>query len=357
MGLYFLSSSCISDIEFEVPGTVQNAVAIQAKVVKGTPNIINVEVQNAVDFTGLSAAIRVRDVILTNLSSGQRIEIPNNGSNSYLLEIEEDSPEMSINYNDEYSLQVTTFDGAILETTGEKLLAVPKPESLSFELVEVEDGAPRGARDITEGLRFYLNTPTRNQFGALTSMRWSFEHTYIATDFPLNPNIERKACFISENLGATTEVSYNPKILGEERLNQFELFDQNITPAHGEGNYFTAIQHSLSDGAFEYFNQINDLISRDGSIFDPPAGIIETNFKNTSEVEQQVFGYFYLTEIDTVRVFINPDAVGNPRPFCTPIPPSDSDTPNVPDLSIRQICADCLDVNRSTLNKPSWWVN
>jgi len=350
IGLFIFGSACISDIDFDVPGRVQNAVAIQAKIVKGTPNVVFVEVQNAVDFTGLSAAIRARDVFLTNISSGQRIEIPNNGSNSYELELPDGNPDLSINYDDEYSLQVTTFDGAVFESSPERLVPVPEPESISFEYVELVGEARLGITDITEALRFYINTPTRNQFNDLTSMRWQFEHTFKATDSPPNPNLMGKTCFITENLGAISEVNYNPSILGEEQLTRFELIDVTITSAHAEGNYFTAIQHSLSDEAFTYFNQINELLSRDGSIFDAPAGIIETNFTNISDVEQQVFGYFYMTELDTIRVFVDPELALNPARACPPPP-----TPGRP--TTIEICFDCLDVDRSTITQPSWWIN
>ena len=103
----------------------------------------------------------------------------------------------------------------------------------------------------------------------------------------------------------------------------------------------------LIQKAFKHINEIQELITRDGGVFDPPAGQIRTNFQRQDDTSTDVFGYFYLTVQDTVRIFVEPEDIGVSLPKVC-----DATGPNGRALDI---CNDCLSARNSTAIKPAWW--
>jgi len=341
-------SGCITDIDFEVPGTVQNAIVIQAKVIKGNPSVVDVQVVNAFDFTGQSPTISVAEAVLENITSGQRLSLPTTNFNARGAMIFDGDPDMSINFTDEYTLTVRSASGGVFTSSPERLFDVPSADSLTYEIVEIETETIKGVKTFDDVLQYKINTSTVNSQNELTRLRWSFSHIYSMTDEPPRfRNTPPKVCYISDNLGAATEVNYNPEELGVSSLSNFDLIQTAITANYTEGSYFQAIQQSLSLGAYEYFREIQELISREGGVFDPPAGQIRTNFQRSEDTASDVFGYFYLASQDTVRVFIEPEDIGVGLPRVC-----DSTGPNGRALDI---CNNCLSANNSTTVKPSWW--
>lgn len=346
--MLLVASGCITDIDFEVPGTVQDAIVIQGKVIKGDPSIVDIQVVNAFDFTGQSPTIFVSEAILENITLGQSISLPTTDFNARGALIPEGDPNMSINFTDEYSLTVRSAKGDVFVSTPERLFAVPFADSLSYDITRIETETIKGVKTFDDVLQYKLYTPTVNSENELTRLRWSFSHIYSMVDQPPRfRNTPPKTCYITDNLGAAAEVNYDPIELGVSTLNGFDLIQATITANYSEGSYFEAVQQSLSLGAFEYFNEIQELITRDGGVFDPPAGQIRTNFQRQDDTSTDVFGYFYLTVQDTVRIFVEPEDIGVSLPKVC-----DATGPNGRALDI---CNDCLSARNSTAIKPSWW--
>jgi len=131
----------------------------------------------------------------------------------------------------------------------------------------------------------------------------------------------------------------------EPELEDFVLTEVAISKNYTEGSYFQVVQQSLSAGALEYFSEVDMLISREGGIFDPPAGQILTNFERSSTSASEVFGYFYLTETDTIRVFVNPDNLNVGATVCEC------------KRGFFDICDDCPNSLSGTVIKPDWWID
>ncbi len=345
---FLILSSCISDIDFDVPGTVQDAIVIQAKVIKGDPSIVDVQVVNAFDFTGQSPTIRVSEAILENITSGQSISLEVTDFNARGAAISEGDPDMSINFTDEYSLTVKSANGHVFTSTPERLYQVPAPDSLTYSKDRIETVTTKGLKSFDDVINYKIHTPTRNMLGELSRLRWSFSHVYSVTDSPINNRTDPKICYVTDRLGAAAEINYDANILGTDKISNFDLIQPGLTKTYAEGSYFEVIQQSLSEGAYEYFNEIQELITRSGGVFDPPAGQIKTNFERMSDSSTDVFGYFYMTAQDTIRVFVDPSGLGPLSAICPPV----SNRPTACPLAI---CCDCLDAKNSTTTKPVWW--
>lgn len=346
--LAFGIQACISDIEFDPINNIEDTLAIQGQFVRGNPHVFSARIGRVRDFSGRSIPIVVREVILSN-ELGQEVVVPNIDGENYELVIPANSPDFIVEDFMSFNLNVRTADGRVYQSTDEPLLPVSRVEEVNAEIVERETIGAADRIVLQPMLSYSVNTelaiPNTND---LIGLRWTFSETFQLTDTPVDGS-EPQTCFVSQALGATEEVVVNPNELGQSRIDDFVLFERSIGSTYAEGNYFTILQYSLSPGAIEYFTAISNIIVRDGNIFESPAGRIVSNFTNVDDPEDEVFGYFFATEIDTARIFLSPADLG---PNITPRCPPDSERPvECPD----QACCDCLSENNSSLERPDWW--
>lgn len=344
------ASSCISDIDLQAPPDVDNLLAIQAQLTKGEPHTFFANIAKVFDFGGQSAPIRVRRVTLAN-ELGQELVIPNTDTEEYELTIPADSEEFVIEDFMSFSLEVETSDGRIYTSTFEQLLPVPQVESLDVEIITelVEQESIVGGLEQVERLQFSITSPaTIPNTNDLGRYRWTFEEVYQQTDTPVDGS-EPKTCYVTQGIGALVETTFDPTIAGVNRIENFPIFVNDIFFNYAEGNFFIALQQSLTPTAFTYFNSVSEVISREASIFNSPAGRIQSNFTNLADPDDEVFGYFFATSIDTARVFVSPEVAGSPGMLCPVTSMRPTDCPSA-------ACCDCLDQARSTLEQPPWWM-
>ncbi len=345
---------CIDEIDFESPRNIQDAISIQAKLTHGPQaSLLEVEVIRVFDFTGVPQNINVREVRLINLSSEQFLIADGAGVNKYTIDIPDSSPEMNINYEDEYAVRVEALNGDIFESAPEKLIPSPGPLTVDHSIVQQREVDLFGDFVFVDRLQYDVSGSTVNPMTTdLTRMRWTFEQAYQLTDEPESASIPSKTCYAIRNQGANIESVKDPNERGESMLTREPVIDVVISDVYSEGNYLLIYQQTLSETAFEYFDQIRQVINLEGSLFDAPAGKITTNFKSTNDGNNEVFGFFYMTEIDTLRHFVSPDFLGNPTRRCPPVFSSPPPRP-----CFIESCCDCLLEENSTTEKPVWWID
>jgi len=307
--------ACISDVEFDPINNIEDTLAIQGQFARGNPHVFSARIGRVRDFSGRSIPIVVREVTLSN-ELGQEVVAPNTNGDFYEVSIPENSADFMVEDFMTFSLSVRTADGRIYESTSEPLLPVPSVEEVNATIVEREAIGAADQIVLQRMLSYAVNTElTIPNTPDLIGLRWTFSETYQLTDTPVDGS-EAKSCFIFQGLGANNEIVVDPQELGVNRLDDFILFERPIGNTYAEGNYFTILQHSLSPGAQDYFNAISNIIVRDGNIFESPAGRVISNFTNIDDPEDEVFGYFYATTIDTARVFLSPTELGPITPRC-----------------------------------------
>lgn len=356
--LFYLSllmslTACLDQIDLEVPADLQDSIVIMGSVTIGNPSVVNINVNRVFDFDISSLQpFNTREVVLLD-DKGNSVSIPDFAGGNYYLEIPQGDPTMPITLDGQYKVRVSTFDGRVFESSLEAFQPVPKPDSLSYRLVPVEILQDSGNPRTLTFLSLAISTPLI-EAGEPRQIQWAFDQVFRVTDSPgiAFSNAEPKTCYIDQTIGVNTIELFNSKELGLDRLDEFDILLTSITSNFAEGSYITVYQQSLSDGAFEYWNQINAVLQREGNMFEAPVGRFITNITSTgtSDEEDEVFGYFYAIQQDTIRVFVDPTTLGNVRTTCPPDP-----GPPGSDPCLAQICCDCLSVPNSTTEQPSFW--
>lgn len=337
------SQACIDPIEFERPETFSGAVAIQGKLAKGEIDYVSITIRKVFNFVNSSALVSAKNVTLID-DEGNRINIPGSQEGVHYLEFDEEQVSFKIEIDKCYHIEVQLFDGRNYSSEEDCLQPVPTPTSLSVSKVEIESTNNLGEIEKTDQLEFNIDTPLKSiskQDNA--RLLWELEMTYILSDVPRS-DTPRK-CFFTESPFVnyiTLDGTRSSKSFTEKQL----LWEAAPNYLFAEGFNLTVLQQSLTEKSYTYWNQVNQLLSRETGIFEPVDAKVISNFTNIKNPTDEVFGYFYATEEQLLRIAVSPEFAGNPRTLC-PEPPSFNPNPN---------CIYCLNDANATLEKPAWWM-
>lgn len=341
MGI-LLVSSCIDEIDFDVPNEFQNTTVIVGKIVKGNPSTVEVFIQKVFDFSFEDEIfVNAQRVNIVN-ENGDKLDVPISGSGRYTLKIDP-SAGFDVEIGQKYHLEVGLFDGQSFASEPAELIAVPKMDALNHSLIMKEVINFENETEIQPRIQYRVNTDllgTGDERAA--NLKWDFTRTYKQSDDGGN------SCYVNRVANFDLIQTVNSKNLNSTTIQDFVVLEQAPANTMVEGQYVAIIQESLDEGAVAFWEQMREVSVNNGTFYEPPPGQIETNFEITSGDDGSVFGYFYATEQDTLRAFVDSTFINQFTPVC-PRPPGQN--PNPP-------CNDCCDCRTiGTITKPDYWVN
>ena len=343
-------SGCLEPIELDIPKGFQQTIILEGKIVKGEPSTFELRVSQLFSFTAESrGSINARDAIIID-DAGNEMTIKATGQGIYFYEFTDIDP-IKIDFGRSYKIRIGTFDGREFESAFEPLAPVPEINNLKLEKIEKEIIFPDQTTRLDTFIRYKVDTdliPTNSN--EKSRLRWELQNVYRVTDVAIFDD-EPKTCYLSSDLDVPSIKILNGSIQASNSIEDFVLYDELISPNFAEGLYFTAIQESLSESAFEYWERVKAVVDREGDIFADPPGKVKSNFVNINDPDDEAFGYFYVTQQDTARVFVSPEFAGNPSNRCPSMNMFNPDG-SCADL----LCCDCLTDPTSTTIKPDFWI-
>lgn len=347
-------AGCLSEIELETPAANQESLVIQGKLIVGNPAHIDVKISKLFTFSADGKQpVNARKVVLID-ENQQEIELEDRGLGNYALDIPASTAAFDIELGRPYYIRVETFDGRTFESATEEALPVPEIADVNYRLVTREVIDLLGKPIDIEVVQYSVDTPLRSDAGReSTRLGWEFFHTFKVRDTPITANTDPKTCYITQNLNITEIKVVDADALTADTLRDYEIYETNFLRVFGEGLYFTTIQESLTETAYEFFTQVAENTGRTGSMFEAPPGKVVSNIRNINDENDEAFGFFYVTQQDTMRTYVDTLLIGDPDHFCPP--PGGLLRENG---SCREpICCDCLSVPQSTVFKPGYWMH
>lgn len=359
VSLIIVISGCLDTIEFDRPQTIEDGIAIQGKLVISDPSYIRVTIRKVFDFSSSARLINVRDVVLSD-DTGTSISLVSSQDGVFTREFLENDPDMSITFDRSYKIRVETFDNRVYESSLEGIVPVPTPTDLKVGRIQKDGINAVGDIVARDFIAFTIDTPLEaSPNSGNTKILWELEGTYRVTDSPesystracrpirITNETNNKTCYVNIS-PLSNYVSLDGTNINQSSIEDFTVLETGISNLFSEGYYLTVLQQSLTESAFAYWSQVNQVLSRSGDLFEPPAGKIITNFTNINDPNDDVFGYFYATEEKPIRVSVPPRLADNPSSAC-PAPPSEGG-------QAPSDCCDCLTLFDSTLERPVWWI-
>lgn len=344
-----LLSGCLDEISFDSSENQLENLAIQGKLIKGTPSIVSVSITRIAPFSGLDSPMPVETASASLLDENENaVDLMASGPGLFQLEIPEGQAGFVVQEGHAYRIRVVAGSGAVYESELEPLLPVPHPVSMDIELVSRDEINEAGNIVANPYLQFFINTPLSAANSSQKSfLKWETEGCYRFIETTPNSPAFPKTCYNKEAVNLGKVKIFNGPANGSGSLSsRLLLVETSQDYRFSQGYYLTVYQQSLSEGAFEYWDQARQIVERSGSFFEPAPGKIRGNIRNTDNPQEEVFGYFYATVQDTFRLRVRPEDAYYPSPFCLS---------SFADGERNAVCYDCLLRPNSSLEKPDYW--
>lgn len=345
--------ACVDEITLGDPDVPDSGILVQGRFIPGTPGMVEAEVLELYALSNNQPkAIGGAKVVLHD-DQGHTLDLISNFDGTYTRSVDRDDPLFPAATGRQYRLIVSLPNGQVYESAWETLLAPAPADSLHAEIVEREylnaDDIPVLRPTLSISLDAGLTVPGSQDRAHL---RWEIDQGFKLTDLPELPayiNNPPKTCYVVRKLLAETLHIFDGAGIPADHLYRYPLVETAIDSRFSEGFYLLVYQQTIGANAYGYFEELNQLLDRKGTQFDPPAGSIRSNISSPTHPEIPVYGFFYAAQEDTLRIYTSPDAAGNPDRYC-PLPP-----PFNPRIHPTP-CDDCLIEGGAQLDKPSWWT-
>jgi uncharacterized protein DUF4249 len=242
-----------------------------------------------------------------------------------------------------YTLLISTPDGKEYTSLPETIAKATEILELNAEFRSTPraDAAPQTGLDV---YAIFQDSPETQNF-----YMWKNNGTYQINTFPENyvqmsidgadfpaPKDCCRTCWVNEQ-----SADRSLQLLSDNNVNG-NLVRDKAAFIEDDGNrfddkYLVRIeQHTLSREAFQFFSLLQNQISINGDIFDPPPATIRGNMINLSNPDENVIGYFRASDVSVDSMFLTQDMLLEPG-------------------TLNTINDDCRLYNGGTTVKPDYW--
>ena len=269
--------------------------------------------------------------------AGDRIVFPETDPGHY-------QAEMATEAGKRYHVEVVLPNGRTIESAPER--SRPSPDLAAVRVTPVSREVQTSAGFFTS--EQFIDLAATVDLRNLTEpafLRWRFEGEYEFREWVDQPAFP-KNCYVGHRIGFNNlplldSRDFAPGLVDTDVLLSLP-FDYKFSWNYGYGIY----QYRVSEREYNYWRAVQDVTSVDGSFFDPPPGTVRGNLRFTDDDEALVLGYFSVVGTTYQRRFTNTNELQIPaQRYCQVWPPSSR-----PDG-----CNNCLELRRSTDQKPSYW--
>ena len=344
--LLLFNSGCLDEIDLSGTNeSVRSNLVVSGRLSLSEQAYVLVQISRTGKFDDPTGTIAVRDaVVFVKDASGNELLIPSLGDGTYRLDLSDNQSSFTLASGQSYQLLISTVEGNQYESMPDRLEPVPDPEALSFALAEREELNDQGNITTQTYLDFFLDTPLNTATTETSFLKWQFEGCYRFIESQLEgaPPPVPRTCYVFQDLDLENIVLFDGSASNTNRLSQFKLLQEEVNYRFASGFYLIATQQSLSQEAYQYWENVREIVGLGGNLFETSPGTIRGNITAVN-TEEEVFGYFYATEEKVIRIKVESQDALSPPQFC---PPNTVEP---------EICADCIQQANSTYTQPDYW--
>jgi len=262
-----------------------------------------------------------------------------------------------------------TFDlsGNSYQSNPQTMQRLIAQDSLTWEVRLEKSVNTNGGVFEEEVVRLYANTRML-ELPEEFYIRWEIEEVYNVQEAFLPPQnflMRQAMCFIYNDLSEQEIILLNGRIIRNFNLNNRELVARRVDRSFSLKHYFNFVQMALTRESHDYWEKVNQLTTRSGSIFDVPPAEIPGNIVS-SDPDEVVLGIFDVAQMDTARTLLtNNDiryyfedtcyTVGAARFYQLISVPYNCRQCVVDRGYMPQGCIDCLTLINSSFRRPSYF--
>jgi Domain of unknown function (DUF4249) len=236
--------------------------------------------------------------------------------------------QLNLNVNQNYQLQITASNGEHYASDFVPVRQTPPIDSLNF-------------RGDSSGVTIYVST--HDPLNNTRFYQWDFTQTWehdskynstiellpggIIVNRPADQQISR--CWSSTN--STSILVTSSQGLSQDVVSFFPInvIDNGSVELSVEYSILVR-QYALTQEAYQYWQTLKQNTELTGGLFQPQPSSVGGNFHCLTNTSEPVFGYFSVSSVDSMRIFINASQIGfwyyiPPTAECSYfVPPTDS---------------------------------
>lgn len=241
-----------------------------------------------------------------------------------------------------YHIEITLPDGRFFHSIPEMIpLLNGQPEALVEPGFLQEPSASGRMRDVPHV--FIRTNTTLPESNESLFFKWDVESVYMFREnepqHPLAPPANN--CYIQQRTDPQTISILSTSQIDSNIIENKPLVTKRIVPDEFYIRHvFNVILSSVSERRYNYWNHVDQIINRSGTIFDVPPATVRGNIINPDDPDDIILGYFEAAARDTAHISVTradlPYHVPNPCPGTVG-------------------CMDCLMLENSSLDRPHYF--
>ena len=345
-----LLTACVDEIDLGQAANLDEGIVLQGSLrFDGRTAVVDVKLEKLFSFDSNRPDRIASATVTLESESGGRRELPYRDG-TYQGTFDVDDPDLNLAAGTAYRILAVTREGRNFASEYERIPTAVVPTELRAVPVTLRRINPITGDPIEiPGLSYRISAPAADADGRPAYFRFRADQTFALTmlaaeTFPLS---ERDTpCYLVQ-----TELSTEVAVLSgatylPAAVTDAEVFADAIDYRYAQGSYVSVYQENISADAYRYFNQVATLADQSQSIFTNPPGPVTGNVYDEDGITGNVFGYFYVANVQTIREGVTPDEAGNPPTLC----PFDAGPDQDPPLE----CTACF-VLPNAVDKPDFW--
>ncbi len=235
------------------------------------------------------------------------------------------------------------------QSSQEAMPAVVAKDSAWFEVVDITVVSSEGVPVKNQVVQVFFDA-TLPAKDVDSHFRWSIEEVYRFAPLCIpNPfNTCPEPCYITQKYSKSNLTLVKGADFAARNLDDILIQQRDIDFTFLLKHYFNVQQFSMNQGAYEYWQKVQTLVARTGSLFDTPPANLQGNIRNVDDPAEIVNGYFeasriHVNHVGVARGYIR-GQLYDPCQFQPGI--GRAYTPE---------CVNCLSVEGSTKTQPDWF--
>ena len=252
----------------------------------------------------------------------------------------------------QYQLDIQLPNGQQYASRPEAMPRQITGDSVFFDFTFFPEITPVGAINRPQA-EVFVATPLPNDDEAFW-LKWEVTTMYSFPEVQCSPFVPAKTCYVPVEEPQQTINLLDGSNLNSDYLPKWKVWNKVIPAQDLEfrgKHYFLVNQQSISREAHEYWRKVNLVANQTGSIFDAPPAAVRGNLFNINNPEEEVLGYFEVSNTDSLRGFITEfDLQG----FYRFTDNACQDSAN-PFAQNGRFCCFCILLENATLDRPPWW--
>ncbi len=210
-------------------------------------------------------------------------------------------------FGQSYRLEVTV-NNKLYTTEFQELMPVIAQDEMRYEIGVERDITSTGTEVSEDVVSIFFDSNLPTELPDEFFIRWEVEEAYSVLTaflpaFWFPGGSSQRSCIIINKLGADNIFLLDGREIRTSELRNRKLISRRIDRTFSNKHYFNLIQSSVSQENHEYWQDLRTLTITNGSIFDPVVGPLKGNIQS-SNPEEDVFGFFEVIGIDTTRLLM-----------------------------------------------------